>query len=215
MTDIAPTREKILTDDAFVLEETKKIQYLFGLKHEIRYGLDRTAHDFTESVAEHVYAMHIVSDYFLPLEKGAADLNISEIRQMITWHDIDELETGDTISWKKTPEQIANEKTAWQAVIPKLPTHISQVVSAVVSNYETRTTAEAKFVKAIDKVEPIFHLYTPNGKRWCEEVGMTRHNADRVKLPFVKEFPLIERFIMVVHDQMEKEGFFVDESATL
>jgi 5'-deoxynucleotidase YfbR-like HD superfamily hydrolase len=207
--DIATIREKILSDDAFVLAETKKIQYLFGLKYEIRYGLERTPEDFTESVADHVYAMHIVSDYFLPIEQNTSNLNIPRMRQMITWHDIDELETGDVISWQKSPEQIANEEIAWQEVLPHIPAHLSETVTDVVGDYESRISLEAKYVKAIDKVEPIFHLYTAKGKAWSQGVGLTRNNADRVKLPHVKEFPYIKRFIDVVHNQMESEGFFV------
>lgn len=206
--NIHALREKILHDDDFVLSEVAKLQYCFGLKREIRYGLDRTADDFTESVAEHVYGMHIVADYFLPLVSNEHSLAISKVRQMITWHDVDELETGDVISWQKTEEQVANERTAWQAVVPHIPEHMQTGITDVVGEYEERSTAEARFVKAVDKTEPIFHLYSSKGKAWANEIGLTRHDADRVKQPFVAAFPIMKRFIDVVHDAMEQEGFF-------
>ena len=48
-----------------ILEDTAKLQYLFGLKKVIRYNQGRAETDSTESVAEHVYGMHILAQYYL------------------------------------------------------------------------------------------------------------------------------------------------------
>lgn len=40
-----------------VLEDVKRLQYLFGLKEVIRSHLTRDEKDTTESVAEHVFGM--------------------------------------------------------------------------------------------------------------------------------------------------------------
>gem|GEM_PF-5548305 len=39
-------------------------------------------------------------------------------------------------------------------------------------------------------------------------MGLTREDADRIKRPYIEHFPYMSRFTNVVHDQMEKEGFF-------
>lgn len=206
--NIVDTQKKILTDNVFVLSETEKIQYLYGLKHEIRYDLERAAADYSESVAEHIYAMHIISDYFLPLEDPENKLDIAKVKTMITWHDMDELETGDKISWKKTAADIESEKTAWKAVLPHLPELVRDTVILAVEEYENLSTPEAKFVKGIDKIEPLFHMYNAKGKAWSLSMKMTRYDADRIKLKYIEQFPYMQRFTSVVHDAMEAEGFF-------
>lgn len=210
MIDIASIREKILTDDAFVLAETKKLQYLYGLKHEIRYDLSRAQHDYSESVAEHIYAMHMISDYFLPLEDLDQVLDQTKVKTMISWHDMDELETGDKVSWKKTAADIESEKTAWTAVIPHIPDLLRETVIKAVGEYENLTSPEAKFVKGIDKIEPLFQMYNEKGKQWSHTMGMKRFDADRIKQPYIESFPCMQRFTDVIHDQMEREGFFTD-----
>ena len=89
--------------DEEVLEEVKKIQYLYTLKREIRYAETRC--DETESVAEHIYGMHICAMYFLPLEDPLCTWDKSRIFQMITLHDIDEIETGDVMRYLQQKNQ--------------------------------------------------------------------------------------------------------------
>ena len=58
--------EKIMTDEAFVLHEINTLASYYQLKHTIRWAHTRTE-DETESVAEHIFGMHILIDYFYPL----------------------------------------------------------------------------------------------------------------------------------------------------
>lgn len=205
---ITEIQQKILTDDAFVLEEVKKLQYLYGLKDEIRYELSRHPDDYSESVAEHVYSMHIVSDYFLKLEDSDNQMNHLAIKTMITWHDMDELETGDKISWKKTPDDIANELTAWKSAVVKIPEILQTDVSILVEQYENKQTSEACFVKAVDKLEPLLHLFTPKGKKWIADSGLTFSLSEKVKVQHIKPFPFMNRFMVVLHSEMLKQGHF-------
>ena len=117
--DLNATQEKILTDKAFVIEEVQRIQFFYGLKMEIRYGEIRK--DMTESVAEHIYGMHVLAEYFMPLEDDTQTWNRENIYSMITWHDMDELETGDMIGYKKTDADRQREATAIKTVINPAP----------------------------------------------------------------------------------------------
>ena len=69
-------------------------------------------------------------------------------------------------------------------------------------------TPESQFVKAIDRIEPLFHLYTEHGKDLLHRNGTTRDQSDGLKYPYVEHFPLMKRFLDVVSDTMEREGFF-------
>ncbi len=207
---IEAIRKKILTDDAFVLEETAKIQYLYGLKHETRYDLPRQEAIASESVAEHVYGMHILAHYFYPLEQKAANVDFNKIQTMITWHDIDEVETGDTIGYLKTPAMRAAEADAAARVIARTPSHMKDSAQAVLTEYEALQTKAATFVKALDRIEPLFQLYTKHGKQTLHRINATQEQSDNLKYPYVKDWPLMERFVAVVSGTMKTEGYYVD-----
>lgn len=199
--------DKTFTREA-VLEIFKTFQYLYRLKYEIRYELERDAQDFTESVAEHIYGMHLLADFFLLYEDPEHKLDRGRLRQMITWHDIDEIETGDIIGWKKSEIDRENETIASERVLQKLPEPLKTEATKVLEEYEKQITTEAKFVKAIDKIEPMFHLYNQKGKEWSLAVQLTRDASMRIKVPYVDYFPTIKLFNDHIHDQMESEGFF-------
>jgi len=78
---LAEIQHKILTDDTFVTAKLKNFLMYYNLKHTLRWGQDNNLKDETESVAEHVYGMHIIADYFLPFYPA---LDREKVRQLIT-----------------------------------------------------------------------------------------------------------------------------------
>ncbi|MBP6881695.1 MAG: HD domain-containing protein [Candidatus Pacebacteria bacterium] len=204
----AETIQKILDSDEFVVEELKKIQTLFELKRVIRYNHTREHEEHTESVAEHIFGMHCLVDYFLPLEDIEGRWNKSRIRDLVQYHDIDEILTGDTIGYLKTTEQEDHEHDAAKSIIAVLPDSMQETFDSLLAEYTLRATPEAKFAKAIDKIEPVFHLYNQTGKDILAINKTTKDQNDRIKLPYMLEFPIIKRFTEVMSDRFEKEGFF-------
>ena len=201
-------RQNLLESDEFVLSETKKIQELFKLKKEPRYHLERNEEIFAESVADHVYAMHTLADYFLPLEDEVGQWDQNLIHTMITYHDIDEIETGDTIAYMKTADMIENEATAAERVISTIPESMQTMVTETLAMYEAQDTPEARFVKALDKIEVVFHMYTDHGRKIFAYNKTTREQHASVKDKYVKDFPTLKRFCDVVSEQLATEGFY-------
>ena len=208
MIDIATTQKQILESDEFVLSETRKIQYTYGLKHETRYIVERTEEVSSESVAEHIYALHILADYFLPLEDPQKEIDWIKIHDMLQYHDIDEIETGDTIGYLKTDEQRALEAKAALRVIKNFPEHMQAMIKDTIDEYEAQESREANFAKALDRIEPLFQLYNGNGKKILKLQQTTREQSVGIKKPYIKPFPLMFRFYEVIEATMEKEGYF-------
>lgn len=198
------TKEQILAD-------IKKLQYLYGLKKVIRYNLEREADDVTESVAEHVYGMHLLAQYFLTLEDPQNMYDHSRIYEMISIHDLDEIETGDTIGYAKTDTIRAAEKAANATVIANAPDIMKNHISARISEYDARETWEALFTRAIDKVEPLVQTYNETGRAIFTRNKTTKEQSWRIKEEHIAPFPFIKRFCEVVHDTMCKEGYFYTE----
>ena len=210
--NISDTKLNIFESEDFVISELKKMQTLFQLKKEIRYAQTRTSEADTESVAEHIYGMHCLMDYFQPLENEKANWDQARIRLMIQYHDIDEIETGDTIGYLKSVTDHKNERNAAELVIEKLPETTKKRIRETLNEYERQETPESRFVKALDKIEPIFHLYNEAGKRTLVKNKTTKDQSDRIKFPHMQDFPIIKRFTEVMTVQFEKEDFYHEEA---
>ena len=206
---VAETKEKLFASGEFVFEEFQRLQFFFGLKHEIRYKNERTiVKDAYDSVAEHVYGMHIAFQYFWPLEDEHKSWDATMMLSMITLHDIEEVITGDVIGYDKTEADRQAEAQAMQGVFTKTPEFMKDNVKTLLEAYEKRESKEAKFVKAIDKIEPLIHLYNQEGKEMLHVMGTTFEQNASIKVPHFKEFPVIMRFYEVIASRMKKEGFF-------
>jgi 5'-deoxynucleotidase YfbR-like HD superfamily hydrolase len=196
-----------------ILSEMKKLQFFYGLKREIRFGENRTDETNPESVAEHIYGMHVLFDYFLPLEDPEGKLNTERIRKMVTFHDIDEVITGDIVGYLKTEDDKKAEAAATVTILKNAPDSMRATLTDILEEYETRESTESKFVKALDKIEPVVQIFNQQGKELLNRMGTTRGQHDSIKKPFFEGFPVIDSFYSVVIEEMDKEGFFSKEEA--
>ncbi len=192
----------------FILSEVKKLQYLYGLKQEIRYGQTRPDNDLTESVAEHIYGMHICAQYFLPLENPLGDWDRVSIYEMITLHDIDEIETGDTIGYLKTDTIRDGEKIAKLKVLANSPHHLKTSFEKHINEYENQESIEAKFVKAIDRFEPLIQVYNEFGKFVINKNKTTPEQSRRIKDSYIEPFKIMSVFNHTIQRAMIEEGYF-------
>jgi len=188
----------------------EQIQYLYKLKQETRYDQKRSSNDQAESVAEHVWGMHVLATYFLPLENPEGSWNRGRIMEMITWHDIDEVETGDTVSFHKDRSVPATEGKTAKRVIEKAPSHMQPPIFELLTEYERQETIEAKFVKAIDKIEPVFHLMNDQGKAIMHGLNTRKSDHIAIREKYVAPFPFIKFFHEVSLEIFTERGCFVD-----
>lgn len=203
-------RNALLTDDEFLLSETKKLQTLYALKDEIRYNGTRKDELLTESVAEHIYAMGVIAPYFIALEDVDTEWDRALIYEMILYHDIDEIETGDTIGYLKDEETRAAEYEISKQVVSRLPDHIHTHVLEKAELYEKQETKEARFVRALDKIEPLLHYYNDRGKELFGVLGTTHEQHISIKDKYLVDFPVCQRFNTVISQKMKEAGFFTD-----
>ncbi len=192
----------------YVLNEISKLQYLYKLKNVIRYAQTRELEDSTESVAEHVYGMHILATYFLTLLDQEEKWNKSRIYEMITFHDIDEIETGDTIGYLKTEAAELSEADIKRKIVKSVPNQMQQIMLSVIDEYEKQETIESRFVKAIDKFEPLVHIYNEKGKETLHKIKTTAQQSSSIKEPYLQEFPIMFSYYQIIHEAMINENFF-------
>lgn len=193
-----------------ILEEVEKLRVLYKLKTVIRYHHTRDEdkpYD-TESDAEHVFGMQVLARYFLPLENPEGDWDREKIYDMILYHDIDEIETGDTIGWMKTSDEKSIEIEATRRVIAALPTAMQPHITSLMEEYEGQTSIEARFVKALDKIEPCFHLLNESGKETMHMHKTNLENHWRIKARSIEKFPILMRYAEVITKEFIRRGQF-------
>ncbi len=208
---IPEINEKIMSDEKFVLNELNTLISYYELKHTMRWAHTRTE-DETESVAEHIYGMHILIDYFYPLIAETEPLNLETIRHLATWHDMAEAFVGDMTTRTKTKEHEQNEKIAEAAITKNAPAHLANMLQTVYDEYDARITMESKFVKAIDKIEPNLHLYFLSLKEKDYSVhidlGWTVDDYRSYCEPYLAPFPIIKKFHDILYLQSEYKKLF-------
>lgn len=156
--------------------------------------------------------MHILADYFLPLLKAEGiDLDENYIKKLITWHDMSEAFVGDMVTNCKTEEHKQKELESEITMTKTGPEHMRKIFTDIFDNYNDLKSIEAKFVKAIDKIEPQVHLYfLLNNKRDVSEyfyLGWTADEYREHRKPYVSQFELIKRFDDLLFQKISVSNF--------
>lgn len=176
--------------------EMERIRVMYQLKYTLRYKSQRDQSVHSESVAEHMYAMNVIAQYFYPYEDPQGKLDRIRVNELMLFHELGEIETGDIISHLKTDEDRAHEIEAANRVVQLLPVSMRQTALERHSEYEECITPEAKYAKAVDKIEPIFEM-------WDESLALPlfkKYNVNRAaaigqKYEATKDYPCMRRFI--------------------
>lgn len=196
--------------DQHILDEVQRIKYLYKMKGVIRYNRERDKNNRAESVAEHIYGMMVLIHYFLPLEDPEQKWDRQKIMDMAVYHDIDEIEHGDVISYQKTDADRAREKEDGETALRSSPQNMVVDVRDLLEEYESQETVESRFVKAIDKIEPAFEVFDEYGKKILQTNKTTYDQGMDIKIPHLREFPTMLRFSYVIGDEMRRQGYFYE-----
>lgn len=178
-----------------VLAEIERVRVLYKFKHTMRYSSARDLSVHSESVAEHLFAMQVIAQYFYPLEDPKNSLDRVRINELMLFHELGEIETGDIINHRKTDNHRAVEKEAAYRVAANLPESLRDLAIARYEEFEAKETPEAKYAVAIDKIEPIFEM-------WDEQIALplfkkqnyTHKNALEVKRTATADYPYMRKF---------------------
>ena len=200
--------------DTEIMSEILAIKYLFKQKEVMRWNVERDEPYKTESVAEHIYGLQVLANYFLVLEDREQKLNVRKIMNMILWHDADEIETGDILTHKKTSKDRDAANVALLEFQKKIPTLLSGEINVLMREYAEQKTRESKFVRALDKIEPEFHIVDEaGGELLVQHMKFTKEEFDTLydKVGYVLEdFPYMQKFHGVTKKYREENKFFIE-----
>ena len=158
----------------------KFLQEAEKLKSVIRHSWLSTGHH--ESVAEHSWRLALMAIVLSPIVDSKIDL--TKALQMAIVHDLAEIHAGDHIAWKKKSKNHHTlEKKALTKLLKNLPPIQKKQIQNLWKEYETKKTPEAKFAKAVDKLETLNQHNLADLKTWTkEEYGYNLiHGTEEVK----------------------------------
>ena len=156
----------------YSMDERLEKQLAFALEIDKEKNIFRqthlSGHGRNENDAEHAWHMAIMA--YLLREYSNEEVDIGKVMLMCLIHDIVEIDAGDTYAYdeegKKT--QAAREEAAKERIFSLLPEDQKRELQDLFEEFEQRKTAEARFVRAMDNLQPLLLNNSNGGSDWKE-----------------------------------------------
>lgn len=135
-----------------------------------------------ENSGEHSW--HVALLAWLTAEHANEPVDKAKVIAMLLLHDIGEVEVGDVMIYD-TEARAAHEEAERAAVnrlAAILPDDQRDRVVDLWEEFEAAETPEAKFAKAMDRLQPMLLNYHSGGEAWAEN-GIREHQVREVNAP--------------------------------
>jgi putative hydrolase of HD superfamily len=142
------------------------------LRQTVLAGLGRR-----ENSAEHSW--HLAMMVMALAEHAPPGTDLNRVTGMVLMHDLVEIDAGDLFAYADTEEQErqeAAERAAADRIFGLLPADQGRVLRGVWDEFNQRETPEAKFARALDRLQPMLENMAVGGGTW-QRHGIT---ADQV-----------------------------------
>jgi putative hydrolase of HD superfamily len=152
------TPDQLLKQINFI-KEIDKIKYI--QRKTKLFHSDRPEND-----AEHSW--HLAMMTIVLAEHSDVTVDVLKVLKMVLIHDIVEIDAGDTFIYdtQKNHSNTENELIAAKRIFGLLPTEQAEELIAIWQEFEAGETPEARFAKAMDRIEPLLQNTSNNGGTW-------------------------------------------------
>lgn len=154
------------------MEERLKRQLDFALEIDKEKNIFRqthlSGHGRNENDAEHAWHMAIMA--YLLKEYANEPVDIAKVMLMCLIHDIVEIDAGDTYAYDENAKKTQREREVKAAdrIFGLLPEKQGKELQALWEEFEAQETAESKFARTMDNIQPIMLNAATDGKAWEE-----------------------------------------------
>ncbi|PIU01517.1 phosphohydrolase [bacterium (Candidatus Torokbacteria) CG09_land_8_20_14_0_10_42_11] len=172
------------------------------LKSTLRYNKTRSGRQ--ESTADHSWRLGLM--VFLVVGELKLDLNMERAMKIALVHDIGEALTGDIDAVKiaegkfQKADKTKLELAAMHKLKNILPASSGVKIYSLWQEYEQGKTKEARFIKALDKLETLTQLVDV-GYRTYDKPEFIANYADNA----VAEFPALREMLNIIKQKLKKE----------
>lgn len=154
------------------MDERLKKQMEFALEMDKEKGIGRQTYILNalrkENDAEHGW--HLALMTMLLAEYANEKIDVSRTVEMVTIHDVVEIDAGDTYAYDDAGNatKAEREQKAANRIFGILPEEQGKYFMDLWLEFEAASTPEAKFATAIDSVQPVMLNNASNGLAWRE-----------------------------------------------
>jgi putative hydrolases of HD superfamily len=130
-----------------------------------------------ENSAEHSWHLAVMA--LTLADHAPPGTDITRVTAMVLLHDLVEIDAGDLFAYADADQQARQqraERTAADRIFGLLPRDLGGTFRALWDEFEERRTPEARFARALDRLQPMLANMKTGGGTWTEH-GIT---ADRV-----------------------------------
>jgi putative hydrolase of HD superfamily len=130
-----------------------------------------------ENTAEHSW--HVAMMALVLADTAGEPVDPMRVARLLLVHDIVEIDAGDTFVYDTDGQKTkaARERAAAERLFGLLPDGQGNELRACWFEFEDGTTAEARFARALDRLQPLLLNHASAGQAW-REYGIT---ADQVR----------------------------------
>lgn len=185
-------------------DELTRLRKLYELKRVYRAC---TVDTRKENSAEHSWSCLLLADYFLSIAEvknnGKSGLDRLRVYELLMYHDVVEIEAGDTpIETRDDRQKAESEARAAEILKNKLP--LGEKFIALFQEFEEQKTPESRFARAIDKLDANIHELDakPDWKGWSEQ------KVRQYFEPAYADFPEIKRVFRELLRYVGEHGYF-------
>ena len=152
--------ERLLKQIEFI-KEIDKIKFIFRKTKLIDSNRN-------ENDAEHSW--HLAMMAMVLAEHANEPIDLLRVMKMVLIHDIVEIDAGDIFIYDATKNHTNTEEElkAAKRIFGLLPEEQAQELIALWEEFEAGETADARFAKAMDRLEPLLQNSSNNGGTWNE-----------------------------------------------
>jgi len=192
-----------MTEDKNLKKILNFLHQIGKLKETYRFGESKTLKG--DSSADHSWRLALMAAVIANELK--LNLDMEKVLKIALIHDLPEAITGDIdarliAQGKVTKEEKhRKEKEAMEKIQKSLPPKIGKEIYRLWQDYEKGGSKEAKFIKALDKIETLTHftgIKAPN-KIDTPELLVVYGNKE------VKNFPQLENMFKLVKKEIKKD----------
>ncbi len=202
MTDARASLDRLKQQIAFALEIDK-------LKHVVRRNR-LTDGSRRENDVEHSW--HLALMVMLLAEHAAEPIDAMRVMRMVLIHDIVEIDACDTCVYHTAARADAaeTERAAADRLFGMLPDDQCAEFRALWDEFEERVTPEARFARALDRLQPMLLNYTSQGAAW-RELGVTYEQVSELNLPILtRGAPVFAELMQEKLGDARKRGYFAE-----
>ncbi|MBO9595346.1 MAG: HD domain-containing protein [Niabella sp.] len=148
----------------------KQIEFIKEID-KLKYVLRRTCllhSNRRENDAEHSW--HLAMMAIILAEYANEPVNLLKVLKMVLMHDIVEIDSGDVFIYDTTQNHTNTEEElkAARRIFGMLPQAQAEALIEIWEEFEAGQTAEAKFARALDRLEPLLQNTSNDGGTWKE-----------------------------------------------